>query len=100
MPLTATQLLKRHPEVRQHQEGWRNFSDTAALVDCMDLVITVDTSVAHVAGALHRPVWMLLPCSADWRWGLGSRTTGWYPSARLFRQARPGAWNGVVSEVR
>ena len=66
-----------------------DFAETAALVDTLDLVISVDTSVAHLAGALGRPVWMLLPRVPDWRWLLERDDCPWYPSARLFRQARP-----------
>jgi hypothetical protein len=76
-----------------------SFDDTAALVDELDLVITVDTSVAHLAGALGRPVWILLPFAPDWRWQLDSSDTHWYPTARLFRQARTGEWSAVVDAV-
>lgn len=76
-----------------------DFADTAAMIDQMDLVITVDTSVAHIAGALGRPVWTLLARVADWRWGYDTDTTPWYPSMRLFRQHRPGAWDAVVERV-
>jgi tetratricopeptide (TPR) repeat protein len=85
--------------------AWRgpalgDFDDAAALVDAMDLVITVDTSIAHLAGALGTPVWILLPHSPDFRWLLGRTDSPWYPSARLFRQASPGDWAGVVREIR
>lgn len=76
-----------------------DFADTAAMVDRMDLVITVDTSIAHIAGALGTPVWTLLARVADWRWGHDGQTTPWYPSMRLFRQARPGDWGPVVDQV-
>lgn len=76
-----------------------DFSDTAAMVDQMDLVITVDTSIAHIAGALGKPVWTLLARVADWRWGRDGETTPWYPSMRLFRQDRQGDWAGVVDRV-
>lgn len=77
-----------------------NFSDTAALVSALDLVVTVDTSVAHLAGALGRPVWILLPFVPDWRWLLGREDSPWYPSARLFRQGRDRRWEPVVARVR
>lgn len=76
-----------------------DFADTAAMIDQMDLMITVDTSVAHVAGALGKPVWTLLANVADWRWGLEGDATPWYPSMRLFRQTRSGDWRDVVDRV-
>ncbi|MFZ2267940.1 MAG: tetratricopeptide repeat-containing glycosyltransferase family protein [Azonexus sp.] len=82
-----------------HEEELDDFSDTAALVSLMDLVISVDTVAAHVAGALGKPVWILLPFSPDFRWLTERADTPWYPSARLFRQGRLGDWDGVVSQV-
>ena len=76
-----------------------DFADTAAMVDQMDLVITVDTSIAHIAGALGRPVWTLLAHVADWRWGYDVAATPWYPSMRLFRQPGAGDWPSVVARV-
>jgi hypothetical protein len=73
--------------------------DTAALILHLDLVITVDTMTAHLAGALGRPVWILLRHASDWRWMLDRRDTPWYPTARLFRQQRPGHWTLVIAEV-
>ena len=61
--------------------------------------MTIDTSVAHLAGALGEPVWIMLPHSADWRWLLDRDDSPWYPTARLFRQQRPGDWEGVVRDV-
>jgi tetratricopeptide (TPR) repeat protein len=77
----------------------RDFSDTAAAVAALDLVIAVDTSVAHLAGALGRPVWMLLPYALDWRWLRDREDTPWYPSMRLFRQGAPQAWDEVIARV-
>jgi hypothetical protein len=74
--------------------------DTAALVCNLDLVVAVDSMTAHLAGALGRPVWILLPAQADWRWMVERSDTPWYPSARLFRQRRPEDWEGVIEEVR
>ena len=76
-----------------------DYGDTALLIDQLDLVITVDTSVAHLAGALGKPVWTLLPYVPDWRWGLEGETTPWYPTMRLFRQLRPGNWAAVLARV-
>jgi tetratricopeptide (TPR) repeat protein len=76
-----------------------SFADTAAAVDTLDLVISVDTSVAHLAGALGRPVWVLLPYALDWRWMRDREDSPWYPTMRLFRQAKPGAWDGVMARV-
>jgi hypothetical protein len=77
-----------------------DFADTAAVLALVDLVITVDTSVAHLAGAMGRPVWILLPFSPDWRWTLEGESSRWYPSARLFRQPALGDWASVIERVR
>jgi tetratricopeptide (TPR) repeat protein len=77
-----------------------DFAETAALVSCLDLVISVDTSVVHLAGALGRPVWTLLPYAPDWRWLLDRDDSPWYPTMRLFRQTAAGDWAGVVDRVR
>jgi tetratricopeptide (TPR) repeat protein len=76
-----------------------DYADTAALIAVLDLLITVDTSVAHVAGALGRPAWVLLPYAPDWRWLLGRDDTPWYASVRLFRQPRSGDWDAVIATV-
>jgi tetratricopeptide (TPR) repeat protein len=76
-----------------------DYAETAALVANLDLVVTVDTSVAHLAGALGVPCWVLLPFAPDWRWQLGCDDCAWYASVRLFRQPAPGAWHDVVDRV-
>ena len=76
-----------------------DFGDTALLLDQLDLVLTVDTAVAHLAGALGKPVWVLLSTVPDWRWGLEGEQTPWYPTMRLFRQARVGDWVTVMPRV-
>ncbi|MCD6293035.1 MAG: tetratricopeptide repeat protein [Deltaproteobacteria bacterium] len=77
-----------------------SFEDTAAAIDLLDLVISVDTSVAHLAGALARPTWVLLPFDADWRWMLERHDSPWYPTMRLFRQPEPGNWESVIVAVQ
>lgn len=75
------------------------FMDTSAVLQHLDLVITSDTSIAHLAGALNREVWVLLSLVPDWRWLLGGEQSAWYPSMRLFRQTQQGDWNSVVQQV-
>jgi len=77
-----------------------DFAETAALVSCLDLIITVDTSAAHLAGALARPTWVLLPFVPDYRWLLDREDSPWYPTVRLFRQSQRRDWRGVVERVR
>jgi len=77
-----------------------DYADTAALVSALDLVISVDTSVAHVAGALGKPVWVLLPHAPDWRWMLERDDSPWYPTMKLFRQPKRGAWDSVIFRVK
>ncbi len=76
-----------------------DFADTAAMITALDLVITVDTAIAHLAGALGRPAWVLLPFAPDWRWLLDRDDSPWYPSLRLFRQNRPADWPSVIERV-
>jgi hypothetical protein len=76
-----------------------DFSDTSALIECLDMVITVDTSVAHLAATKNKPTWILLPLSPDWRWGLWGESTPWYGSARLFRQT-PEGWDELFRRVK
>jgi hypothetical protein len=77
-----------------------DFMDTAALIVGLDLVISVDTSVAHLAGALGRPIWLLNRFGSEWRWGLEATTSGWYPTITIFRQARNEDWGSVVDAMR
>jgi ADP-heptose:LPS heptosyltransferase len=74
--------------------------DTAAAISGLDLVITCDTAVAHLAGALGVPVWVALPLAPDWRWLLERSDSPWYPTMRLFRQQRPGDWQGVFRAIQ
>jgi tetratricopeptide (TPR) repeat protein len=80
-------------------EELTDFSDTAAVIACLDLVISVDTAVAHLAGALGKPVWVLLPFAAEWRWLTDREDSPWYPTMRLFRQPQPGDWDSVFAQV-
>jgi hypothetical protein len=93
------ETLAAAPGIAQFQGDLHSFDDTAALCDCMDLVISVDTSVAHLNAALGRKTWVLLAFVADWRWMLGREDSPWYPTMRLFRQQGPGHWTGVFSRV-
>ncbi|MCB5185469.1 tetratricopeptide repeat-containing glycosyltransferase family protein [Methylobacillus gramineus] len=92
-------LLAELPSIALHTEQLKDFNDTAALVDAMDLVISVDTSVAHLAGALGKPVWVLLPFVPDYRWLLDRTDTPWYPTGRLFRQPTVGDWDAVLTAL-
>jgi tetratricopeptide (TPR) repeat protein len=76
-----------------------DFSRTAAAIEALDLIVTVDTAVAHLAGAMGKQVWILLPYAPDWRWMIDRRDSPWYPSATLFRQSEPGDWKHVIREV-
>jgi ADP-heptose:LPS heptosyltransferase len=77
----------------------QDLAETAALISTLDLVVTTDTCTAHLAGAMGKPVWILLPHLSDWRWMQERETTPWYPTARLMRQRTPGDWAGVVARV-
>jgi tetratricopeptide (TPR) repeat protein len=91
--------LLAHPRLHHPGAQLDSFADTAALCSALDLVVSVDTSVAHLAGALGRPVWVLLPFSPDWRWLLERDDSPWYDKARLYRQPRPGDWDSVIRRV-
>ena len=91
-PPGGMNLVNLSPEIR-------DFEDTAAILTVADLLISVDSSPVHLAGALGRPAWVMLPFMPDWRWLLQRQDTPWYPSHRLFRQASPGDWAGVVQRM-
>lgn len=95
----AAWLRQAGPPVTLHQEQLRDFADTAALIGQMDLVVSIDTAVAHLAGVLAKPVWIMLPFTPDWRWLLHRDDSPWYPTVRLFRQPARGAWEPVVQAV-
>jgi hypothetical protein len=99
IPTPQRDWLSSHGGLIDHSAELNDYADTAALMSLLDLVVTIDTSVAHLAGALGRPVWIMLQHSADWRWLLHRDDSPWYPTARLFRQRHTGDWGGVVKDV-
>ena len=92
--------LQAHTDVQVWSEALHSFSDTAALLECLDGVIAVDTSVAHLAAALGKPVLLLLPFSPDWRWILGRNDSPWYPGMRLLRQQSHGEWGAALKQIK
>ncbi|GBG12756.1 uncharacterized protein NMK_0289 [Novimethylophilus kurashikiensis] len=94
------ETLQQRTQIRIHADDIHDFSDTAALVDAMDIIISVDTSVAHLAGAMGKPLWLLLPYMPDYRWMLDRSDSPWYPNARLFRQPAIGDWEAVMLELK
>jgi tetratricopeptide (TPR) repeat protein len=96
----APDALTQFPHVVDFSREISDFADTAALIQSMDLIITVDTAVGHLAGALGQPVWVLLGHAADWRYLQARADSPWYPTMRLFRQPTPGNWSAVIDDVR
>jgi hypothetical protein len=92
-------FMAENCHVKTHQDMLKDFSDTAALIAEMDLVISVDTSVAHLAGALGKKLWILLPYAPDYRWMLDRTDSPWYPTATLFRQPAVGDWDSVIIQI-
>jgi tetratricopeptide (TPR) repeat protein len=94
--------LDAHPRaaaMHRFDERIRDFADTAAIIDRLDAVVSIDTSIAHLAGALDKPLILMLPFAADWRWFTGTDRSPWYRNARLVRQRAPGAWDEVVQSA-
>ena len=91
--------LPSHIQVHDLVLQLGDFGDLAVIIDQLDLVIIVDSSVAHLAGALGKKAWTLLNHVAEWSWMLEGETTPWYPTMRLFRQTQPGDWSGVIERV-
>ncbi|MFM0151239.1 tetratricopeptide repeat protein [Paraburkholderia sediminicola] len=94
--------LDAHPQAASiHRMGKRigDFADTAAIIERLDAVVSIDTSIAHLTGALKKPLWLMLPFAADWRWFVGETRSPWYPGVTLLRQPQPGAWGDVVEAV-
>ena len=92
-------LLRADRRIVNVADELADFADTAAVLALVDLVICVDTSVAHVAGALGRPAFVLLPFQPDWRWTLDRETSPWYPAIKLFRQPAIGDWRSPIAEI-
>jgi Tfp pilus assembly protein PilF len=95
----ADEPVLRASGIRHFGAELADFRDTAALADSLDLIVSVDTSVAHLAGALGRPLWILLPFTPDWRWLRERADSPWYPTARLLRQRAPGDWDAALAEL-
>jgi tetratricopeptide (TPR) repeat protein len=91
--------LAAQPAIHHYGDCLEDFDDTAALIANLDLVISVDTAVAHLTGALGKPVWILLPYAPDWRWLLARSDSPWYPTATLYRQLRPGDWASPIRRI-
>jgi len=96
---TELMTLRGDREVIDTARHSARIIQTAADISHMDLMITVDTMVAHLAGALGRPIWVMLPFNADWLWTSQREDSAWYPTMRLFRQRSPGCWGPVVGRV-
>jgi len=94
------EILNRNPHIYHLGDGLNDFLDTAAVMESLDLIISSDTSIVHLAGALGKPVWVLLSFNPDWRWLLERTDSPWYPTARLFRQTKAGDWNSIVKQAR
>lgn len=93
------EALNEYEIIQQHQDELVDFSDTAALIESLDFVISVDTSVAHLAGALGKTVFILLPFASDYRWMADKADSPWYPTATLFRQPSPFDWDTALADV-
>ena len=93
-------LLVQHTEIKYFDDLLEDFVDTEVLCELMDIVISVDTSVAHLAGTIGKPTWVLLPFAPDWRWLLGQEDNPWYPSVKLFRQEKKDDWSNVLEKIK
>ena len=99
MPDADKETMRAFDGLTDLSDELTNFGETAALMENLDLIITVDTSMGHLAGALGKPVWIMIPKAADWRWMLEREDSPWYPTARLFRQPKPGEWDTVIDKL-
>jgi tetratricopeptide (TPR) repeat protein len=93
-------LLTEHHQIRQYSNDLKDFTDTAALIELMDVVISVDTSVAHLSATLGKSTWMMLPFAPDWRWLLDIDDSPWYSSVKLYRQEKTNDWHGVLEKIK
>lgn len=93
-------ISEKIKNAKTSEDDLKNFSTTAALIQNLDLIITVDTSIAHLAGAMGRPVWLLVSRCADWRWGVDKTTTPWYPSMKIYRQSDLSTWADAIESIR
>jgi hypothetical protein len=99
LPARDVPVLAQFPGLADISAELTDFGETAAVIANLDLIITIDTAMGHLAGAMAKPVWIMLPKASDWRWLLDRNDSPWYPTARLFRQTVPGAWDPVIAEV-
>lgn len=97
---TDKNFLEQHHSIKFVGNHIDDFSDTGALCECIDLVISVDTSVAHLAGTLNKQTWVLLPFVPDWRWLLDRDTSPWYPSIKIYRQENIHDWKSALQKVK
>ena len=88
------------PDIMDISEDLADFSDTAAVISELDLVISMDTAVAHLTGALGKPVWLLLSTAGDWRWMKDRNDSPWYPTMQIFRQTNFNDWNEILTRIR
>ncbi len=99
MPASEVARLGRFPGLADISDELTDFGETAAVIANLDLVVTVDTAMGHLAGALGKPVWIMTPKPSDCRWLIDRTDSPWYPTVRLFRQRNPGAWDQVIADV-
>jgi ADP-heptose:LPS heptosyltransferase len=92
-------VLERNSFISNYSSQLIDFNETAGLIDCLDLVVTVDTSIAHLAGAMGKRAWLLLSENADWRWFMDTESSPWYPTIKIFRQDQLGDWSSVLKRV-
>lgn len=95
----AATVVSAFPSIDDGSIDLKDFSDTAGLIQNLDLLISVDTAAAHLAGAMNKPAWVLIPFSPDWRWMIDRTDSPWYPSLKLFRQSSPGDWNSPIARM-